>query len=205
MVPFGGFLLLAGRTGDMLGRRRVLLAGTVLFTIASVASGLAPNAGVMVATRAAEGLAAGFVVPMTLALLARVFPAGPARTRAFSVWGGISAAAGTLGLILVPTSIASMSGSTADGSGVASALMNASRQLGGALGLAAISAVVASRTGVLQLRGATAAAAMTSGFHTGFVVSAALVAASVLGAIILLRETGRGERVSLIDLQTADA
>jgi MFS family permease len=54
MVPFGGFLLLAGRTGDMLGRRRVLLAGTVLFTIASVASGLAPNAGVMVATRAAE-------------------------------------------------------------------------------------------------------------------------------------------------------
>ena len=52
----------------------------------------------MIATRAVEGLAAAFVVPMTLAMLTSVFPAGPPRTRAFSVWGGISAAAGTLGL-----------------------------------------------------------------------------------------------------------
>ena len=54
----------------------------------------------MVGTRAAEGLAAAFVVPMTLALLSSVFPAGPGRNRAFAVWGGVSAAAGTLGLVL---------------------------------------------------------------------------------------------------------
>jgi EmrB/QacA subfamily drug resistance transporter len=100
MVPFGGFLLLAGRTGDLLGRRRVLLAGTAVFALASLASGLARNATLMIATRAAEGLAAAFVVPMTLALLSSVFPPGPARNRAFGVWGGVSAVAGTLGLIL---------------------------------------------------------------------------------------------------------
>jgi MFS family permease len=84
MVPFGGFLLLAGRVGDMFGRRRVLVAGTAAFTVASVGSGLAPNAAVMVITRAAEGLAASFCVPMTLALMTAVFPAGTARSRAFS-------------------------------------------------------------------------------------------------------------------------
>jgi EmrB/QacA subfamily drug resistance transporter len=99
MVPFGGFLLLGGRAGDLLGRRRVLLAGTATFTLASLGSALAPSAGIMIITRAVEGLAAAFVVPMTLAMLSSVFPAGPARNRAFSIWGGVSAAAGTLGLI----------------------------------------------------------------------------------------------------------
>jgi EmrB/QacA subfamily drug resistance transporter len=99
MVPFGGFLLLGGRAGDLLGRRRVLLAGTGVFTLASAGSALAPDAGVMIATRAAEGLAAAFVVPMTLAMLSSVFPAGPARNRAFAIWGGVSAVAGTLGVI----------------------------------------------------------------------------------------------------------
>ena len=100
MVPFGGFLLLGGRAGDLLGRRRVLLAGTALFTVTSLGSALARNTGMMIATRAAEGLAAAFVVPMTLAMLSTVFPAGPARNRAFGIWGGTSAAAGTLGLII---------------------------------------------------------------------------------------------------------
>src|SRR5580700_5787866 len=100
MVPFGGFLLLGGRTGDLLGRRRVLVAGTAVFAAASLGSALAPSAAVMIVTRAVEGLAAAFVVPMTLAMLTSVFPAGLPRTRAFSVWGGISAAAGTLGLVV---------------------------------------------------------------------------------------------------------
>src|SRR5579859_4656369 len=100
MVPFGGLLLLGGRTGDLLGRRRVLIAGTCVFAVASVATALAPSAAVMIATRAAEGAAAAFVVPMTLAMLSSVFPAGPARNRAFAVWGGVSAAAGTLGLVI---------------------------------------------------------------------------------------------------------
>jgi EmrB/QacA subfamily drug resistance transporter len=99
MVPFGGFLLFGGRAGDLLGRRRVLLAGTAVFTLASLGSALAPGVGVMITTRAIEGLAAAFVVPMTLAMLSTVFPAGPARNRAFAIWGGVSAAGGTLGLI----------------------------------------------------------------------------------------------------------
>ena len=424
MVPFGGFLLLAGRVGDMLGRRRVLLAGTGVFTVASAASGLAPNATVMVITRAAEGLAAAFVVPMTLALLASLFPAGSARNRAFGVWGGISATAGTLGLIfggllvssigwrwiffvnvpvgvlvmilatralppdvshgrqhgfdaigaltvtagasllayaivrdawhtpatvasfagaavllgyfvihellvasdpllpmslwrnpsvtganvigvlfssaifamfysttlymqqvlhysalrtglayiplglailitagispqvvralgvrltsvlgaviavaglvlftrvpagghlvtdvivpetvvglggglvLIPTSIAAMSGVPATRSGVASALLNASRQLGGALGLATISTIVTNRTAAFITSGVSVPVAMTDGFHAGFAASAGLVAASVLAAAALLREDGRGDRVNLVELQAAGA
>ena len=425
MVPFGGFLLLGGRTGDLLGRRRVLVAGTAVFAAASLGSALAPSPAVMIATRAAEGLAAAFVVPMTLAMLTSVFPAGPARNRAFSVWGGISAAAGTLGLVLggalvsaagwrwiflvnipvglvvivaalrvlpadkprrggvgagsfdlagaisvtagasllayavaqtsshawgsaqtiallcgaallagyfvihersarsplmplslwrnrsvtganvvsallssamfavfysttlymqqvlhysalrtglayvpfglsilvaagmapalvsllgirmasvagsvvslagllllarvpvgghlltdiilptvivglgagaviVPTSVAAMSGVGADRHGVASAVLNVSRQLGGALGLAVIATVVASSTARSAFLGNGAAAALTAGFHAGFAVSAALTAVTVVVAAALLREEGRGERVNLIELQ----
>jgi EmrB/QacA subfamily drug resistance transporter len=100
MVPFGGFLLLGGRLGDLAGRRRVLLAGTGAFAVASLGSAFAPSAAVMVGTRAAEGLAAAFVVPMTLAMVTSVFPAGPARNRAFAVWGSVSAGGATLGLII---------------------------------------------------------------------------------------------------------
>ncbi len=430
MVPFGGFLLLGGRTGDLLGRRRVLVAGTAVFAAASFGSALAPSAAVMIVTRAVEGLAAAFVVPMTLAMLTSVFPAGPARTRAFSVWGGISAAAGTLGLVLggalvsaagwrwiflvnipvgliviaaalrvlpadspardrgagglrrgfdlggavsvtagasllayavaqtsshawgsartagllcaaaalagyfavhearvartplmplslwrnrsvaganvvsallasamfavfysttlymqqvlhysalrtglayvpfglsilvaaaaapalvslagirvtsilgsavslgglvllarvppggrlltdiilptvivglgagaviVPTSVAAMSGAGADRHGVASALLNVSRQLGGALGLAVVSTVVASFTSRSAAAGHAAAVALTAGFHAGFAVSALLVVVSVVTAAVLLREDGRGQRINLIALQT---
>jgi EmrB/QacA subfamily drug resistance transporter len=429
MVPFGGFLLLGGRTGDLLGRRRVLVAGTAVFAAASLGSALAPSAAVMIVTRAVEGLAAAFVVPMTLAMLTSVFPAGPARTRAFSVWGGISAAAGTLGLVvggalvsaagwrwiflinipvglivivaalrvlpadpapsprgdgpswrgfdlggavsvtagasllayavaqtsshawgsastigllcaaaalgvyfvvhegrarsplmplslwrnrsvaganvvsallssamfavfysttlymqqvlhysalrtglayvpfglsilvaaaaapalvslagiratsilgsavslaglvllarvpvsghlltdiilptvivglgagavIVPTSVAAMSGVAADRHGVASALLNVSRQLGGALGLAVIATVVASFAARSAAAGNAAPAALTAGFHAGFAVSALLVVASVVVAAALLREDGRGQRVNLIALQT---
>ena len=436
LVPFGGFLLLGGRAGDLLGRRRVLVGGTAAFTLASLGSALAPTAGVMVGTRAAEGLAAAFVVPMTLALLSSVFPSGPARNRAFAIWGGVSAAAGTLGLILggvlvtavgwrwiflvnipvgavvvaaalrllpardgaqarsgaaagrdgsgqrgrfdaggalsvtagtsllayavvqtgshgwgsartvallavaaaligyfvlherfvarsplmplallrnrsvsganvvsalvasalfavfysttlymqqvlhysalrtglayvpfgfsilvaaavapalvslagiraatiagaltaligfvllaripadghlvtdiilptvvvglggglliVPTSIAAMSGVDAARHGVASALLNVSRQLGGALGLAVICTVVAGSTARSAAAGHSAPVALTAGFHTGFLVSAALVAVSVVTAAGLLRDEGRGQRVNLVELQ----
>ena len=425
MVPFGGFLLLGGRTGDLLGRRRVLVTGTGVFALASLGSAVAPNTAVMIATRAVEGIAAAFVVPMTLAMLSSLFPAGPGRNRAFAVWGSVSAAAGTLGLVLggvlvsaagwrwiflvnvpvgavimlsavrvlpadapgpadrgrggfdmagavsvtagasllayavaqttgagwgsgrtigllcgafvllgyfvyhearaaaplmplslwrnrsvtganmvsavqasalfavfyattlymqqvlhysalrtglayvpfglsilvaagiapavvtaagirvtsvagsavslaglvllarvpagghlltdiivptvivglgggtviVPTSIAAMSGVTADRHGVASALLNVSRQLGGALGLAVIATVAASSTARSAAAGQSMVTALTAGFHAGFVLSAALVAATIVIAAALLREDGRGERVNLVELQ----
>ena len=426
MVPFGGFLLLGGRTGDLLGRRRVLVTGTGVFALASLGSAVAPNTAVMIATRAVEGIAAAFVVPMTLAMLSSLFPAGPGRNRAFAVWGSVSAAAGTLGLVLggvlvsavgwrwiflinvpvgavvmlsavrvlpadapgpagrgrrggfdmagavsvtagasllayavaqttgagwgsgrtigllcgaaallayfvyhearaaapliplslwrnrsvtganvvsalqasalfavfyattlymqqvlhysalrtglayvpfglsilvaagiapavvtaagirvttvagsavslaglvllarvpasghlltdvivptvivglgagtviVPTSVAAMSGVAADRHGVASALLNVSRQLGGALGLAVIATVVASSTARSAAAGQSMVTALTAGFHAGFALSAALVAATIVIAAALLREDGRGERVNLVELQ----
>jgi EmrB/QacA subfamily drug resistance transporter len=427
MVPFGGFLLLGGRTGDLVGRRRVLVAGTAVFTVASLGSALAPSAGVMIATRAVEGLAAAFVVPMTFAMLGSVFPPGAARNRAFGIWGAVTAGAATLGLVIggvlvtaagwrwvflvnlplgaavivaalrvlpadprsglggfrlrsfdlggalsvtagssvlayavaqtgtsawgsgrtigllcaaavllgyfvlhewrvaadpllplalwrnrsvaganvvsallgsamfavfyattlymqqvlhysalrtglaylpfgtsilvaagvapalvtlagirlvsvagsaisiaglfllarvpatghlltdiivptvvvglgaglviVPTSVAAMSGVESARHGVASALLNVSRQLGGALGLAVIATITAGVSARAAAAGQAAPDALTSGFHAGFAVSAALVIAGLAAAAVLLREDGRGERLNLIELQ----
>jgi EmrB/QacA subfamily drug resistance transporter len=100
MVLFGGFLLLGGRAGDLLGRRRIFLGGLVLFTAASLASGLAPGPGFLVAARAAQGLAAALIAPMTLALIAVIFPEGAARNRAFAVWGAVYGVSGALGLLV---------------------------------------------------------------------------------------------------------
>jgi EmrB/QacA subfamily drug resistance transporter len=427
MVPFGGFLLLGGRAGDVLGRRRVLLGGTALFTVASLASGLAQNAATMIAARAAEGLGAAFVVPMTLAMLASIFPPGPARNRAFAVWGGVSAVAGTLGLVaggllvsgvgwrwiffvnipvgafviaaalrylpedrathrrrrfdavgavtvtggasllayavvqtgshawgagrtigllagaaallgyfllherflageplmplslwrnrsvtganvvstlqssavfamfycttlyqqqvlhypalrtalayvplgisilvgaglgpllvsrigvrfttvlgaviataglalfdrlpvaghllgdiilpevivgvgagllFIPCSIAALSGVPAQRNGIASALLNVSRQLGGALGLAVISTIAATRTSRSLRTGHTISAALTGGFRAGFAISAALMCAAILAAMFLLHDDGRGQNINLVELQAAGA
>ena len=99
-VMFGGFLLLGGRAGDLFGRRRVLLAGVTVFTLASLASGLAQSPGMLIASRAAQGLAAAFSSPMTLGMLASIFPEGSARNRAVSIWGVTAGLSSSLGLIV---------------------------------------------------------------------------------------------------------
>ncbi|MBB5780793.1 MFS transporter [Nonomuraea jabiensis] len=100
MVPFGGFLLLGGRLGDLFGHRRILMGGVALFTGASLVAGLAQNAGVLIGARAAQGLAAALVAPMTPALIALIFPEGRARSRAFAVWATATAVSSTLGLVV---------------------------------------------------------------------------------------------------------
>ncbi|WP_084654328.1 MFS transporter [Nocardia altamirensis] len=100
MILFGGFLLLAGRAGDLLGRRRVFVAGVATFTVASMAAAVAPTAGVLIAARALQGLAAAAIASMTLALIATEFPSGRPRNRALAVWGTVFGASGALGLIL---------------------------------------------------------------------------------------------------------
>ncbi|MCA2222497.1 MFS transporter [Nonomuraea aurantiaca] len=99
MVPFGGFLLLGGRLGDLFGHRRVLMGGIALFTGASLVAGLAPSAGVLVGARGVQGLAAALVAPMTLAMITLIFPEGRPRSRALAVWGTATAVSSALGLV----------------------------------------------------------------------------------------------------------
>jgi EmrB/QacA subfamily drug resistance transporter len=96
LVTYGGFLLLGGRAGDLLGRRRLLVTGTILFALCSLAGGLATNADTLVAARVAQGLGAAMMAPAGLSILTTSFT-GKDRTRALGVWGattGLAAAAG---------------------------------------------------------------------------------------------------------------
>ncbi|WP_431038232.1 MFS transporter [Streptomyces sp. P6-2-1] len=98
-VTFAGFLLLGGRIADLLGRRRVFLAGVVLFALASLVGGLSQNAGTLVAARAAQGLAAAVIAPTTLAVLGTSFTEPRRRHRAFGAWGAVSGAGGAFGAL----------------------------------------------------------------------------------------------------------
>ncbi len=90
VVTYGGFLLLGGRLADLLGRRRTLVAGTVLFAIASLAGGLAPNAGTLVGARLVQGLGAAVMTPSGLSLLTTSFSYGTDRVRALGAWGAMA-------------------------------------------------------------------------------------------------------------------
>ena len=97
VVTYGGFLMLGGRFADLLGRRRTLVAGTVLFGLASLTGGLAPNAGTLVGARLVQGLGAALMTPAALSILTTTFSYGTDRVRALGAWGamaGISSAAG---------------------------------------------------------------------------------------------------------------
>ena len=99
-LVFGGLLLLGGRAGDVLGRRRVFVAGVVLFTAASLAAGLATSEATLLAARALQGAGAALLSPSTLALITAVFPAGPERRRALALWGVLGATGAAAGVLL---------------------------------------------------------------------------------------------------------
>ena len=98
-VTFGGLLLLGGRVGDRLGRRRAFAVATLAFAAASLAGGLAVSQAWLLAARAVQGAAAAVIAPANLALVTTTFPAGVARTRAMGVYSGATAAGGAIGLI----------------------------------------------------------------------------------------------------------
>jgi EmrB/QacA subfamily drug resistance transporter len=104
-ITFGGFLLLGGRAGDILGRKRMFLVGVTIFTLASLVCGLAGSTGVLVAARAVQGFGAAIVSPATLSIITTTFEEGRERNKALGIWGamgGSGAAAGVLfGGILV--------------------------------------------------------------------------------------------------------
>jgi MFS family permease len=100
LLAAGGVLLLGGRLGDLLGRRRMLAWGTALFATASLAAGAAQDAAVLVASRFAQGLGVALAAPAALSLVAVLFPGGRDRARALGVWGGLGALGGVAGLLL---------------------------------------------------------------------------------------------------------
>ena len=98
-ITFGGFLLLGGRMADLLGRRRIFVLGLILFTAASLVCGLASSAGVLIASRAAQGVGAAIISPAALSIVTTTFTEGAERNRALGIWGalgGSGAAAGVL-------------------------------------------------------------------------------------------------------------
>jgi EmrB/QacA subfamily drug resistance transporter len=99
-LTFGGLLLLGGRAGDILGRRRVFIAGIGLFTLASLAGGLATSAGLLLAARAVQGAGGALAAPAVLALIVSGFPEGRERTRALGIYMGVVTGGASLGLVL---------------------------------------------------------------------------------------------------------
>jgi EmrB/QacA subfamily drug resistance transporter len=99
-LTFGGLLLLAGRMADLLGRRRVFLAGVALFGLASLACGLAQQPWQLVAGRSVQGAGAAMASPAALSLITLLFPGARERARALGIWGAIAALGGTSGLMI---------------------------------------------------------------------------------------------------------
>jgi len=99
-IAFGGLLLLGGRMGDLLGRRKVFIGGVLLFAFASLLGGIASSQEMLFAARALQGVGAAAASPTALALITTTFPAGPSRNRAFGVYAAMSGAGAAVGLIL---------------------------------------------------------------------------------------------------------
>src|SRR5690349_12759769 len=98
-LTFAGFLLLGGRAADLLGRRRVLMAGLAVFTASSLAGGLAWSDTFLIVMRGIQGLGAALVLPAALSIVTNMFAEGPERNKALGIWGGVGALGGTVGLL----------------------------------------------------------------------------------------------------------
>ena len=99
-LVFGGFLLLGGRAADLVGRKRLFMAGIAVFTLASLVNGLAQSSGMLVAGRALQGLGGALVAPAALSIITTTFTSPGERTRALGVWSAIAAGGGAFGLLL---------------------------------------------------------------------------------------------------------
>ncbi|MFL6072002.1 MAG: DHA2 family efflux MFS transporter permease subunit [Mycobacteriales bacterium] len=98
-LTFGGLLLLGGRAADLLGRRRIFMTGLTVFTLASLACGLAGNDAFLIVMRGVQGAGAAIVLPAALSIVMNMFAEGAERNKALGLWGGIAAGGGTVGLV----------------------------------------------------------------------------------------------------------
>ena len=99
LLTYGGFLLLGGRAADLLGRRRLLVAGTSLFGISSLVCGLAGSEGVLIGARLAQGVGAAMMTPAALSILTTSFHTRGDRVKALGAWGGVGAVSGAAGVL----------------------------------------------------------------------------------------------------------
>ena len=100
LLTYGGFMLLGGRAADLLGRRRVLVAGIVLIGVSSLIGGFAGSSGMLVGARLAQGLGAAMTLPAALSILTTSFKEGKDRNTALGVWGGVAGLASAVGVLL---------------------------------------------------------------------------------------------------------
>jgi EmrB/QacA subfamily drug resistance transporter len=100
VIAFGGFLLLGGRAADLLGRRRVFMAGLMVVAVASLAAGFSANQGQLIAARAAQGLGAAIISPSALSIVTTLFRDGAERNKALGAWGAVAGSAGAAGVLL---------------------------------------------------------------------------------------------------------
>lgn len=99
-LTFGGFLLLGGRMADLLGRRRLFMAGLVLFAVASLLGGLATSETQLIVARAVQGIGAAILAPSALSMVTNMFSEGAERNKALGVWGAVSGSGGAAGVLL---------------------------------------------------------------------------------------------------------
>jgi EmrB/QacA subfamily drug resistance transporter len=99
-LVFGGFLLLGGRSGDLLGRKRLFLIGLVIFTVASLLNGLSESSAMLIGSRALQGLGAALISPAALSIISTTFAEGKERARALGVWAAIAIGGSAVGLVL---------------------------------------------------------------------------------------------------------
>lgn len=100
LLTYGGFMLLGGRASDLFGRRRLLVAGTVLFTASSFASGISPDDTVLIVARMVQGAGAAMMIPAALSILTTTFSAPGDRYKAMGAWGAIGGLASAVGVFL---------------------------------------------------------------------------------------------------------
>src|SRR5918996_666297 len=99
-LMFGGFLLLGGRAADLLGRRRMFVIGLVVFSAASLLSGLAWSDGALIGSRALQGLGSAIISPAALSIVTTTFDEGRDRNRALGAWGAVGAFGAVAGVLL---------------------------------------------------------------------------------------------------------
>src|ERR1700758_5381005 len=99
-LTFAGFLMLGGRSADLLGRRRVFIAGVALFALSSLACAVADSRGLLIGARALQGFAGAVVSPATLSIITSSLPEGAERNRGLGIWGAMGALGASSGALL---------------------------------------------------------------------------------------------------------